>query len=223
MLLLRVMKNRAVTMLELVFAMGLLFVAAGGVMTILMAGAGYPRRTQYVVVRDGLVKAKLDELVSSATPPTFSGGYNPYPGNPDYEFRVDTDVTDFDPNSSWIKVTVRGPKPYKVESSLHGMFVKPNGAALFAAYDCNTCHVAGSGTPSTGPNLNLNSVQLGMSQRNAGPGPDLDVDQYIRESVRTPDAFLVPGYDDALMTAYPNINDMPNEDLQALTAYIKSF
>ncbi len=216
---------RAVTMMELVLAMGLLFVAAGGVMTILVAGSGYPRRTQYVVVRDALVKAKLDELLADSTPPTFSGGYNPYFGNPDYQFRVDTEIATFDSDSSWVIVTVKGPRPYETTSSLRGLFVRPNGAALFAAYACNTCHTTGSGAPSTGPNLSLVTLNQGRDERNAAglPGPALNVDEYIRESVRDPEVFKVTGFPTALMTGYPDINDMPNEDLQALTAYIKSF
>ena len=63
------LRKRGVTMLELVMALGLLFVAAGGVMTILAAGAGYPRHTQWVVVRDALAKLKLDSLTARATQP----------------------------------------------------------------------------------------------------------------------------------------------------------
>ncbi|MCW5866270.1 MAG: hypothetical protein KIS61_03305 [Candidatus Eremiobacteraeota bacterium] len=216
---------RAVTMMELVLAMGLLFVAAGGVMTILVAGSGYPRRTQYVVVRDALVKAKLDELLADSTPPTYSGGYNTYYGNPDYEFRVDTEIANFDSDSSWVIVTVKGPKPYETTSSLRGLFVRPNGAALFAAYACNSCHATGTTTPNpSAPNLSMATLTQGMNDRNASglPGPALTIDEYIRESVRDPLAFEVAGYTVA-MDAYPDINAMPEEDLQALTAYIKSF
>jgi hypothetical protein len=231
---------RAVTMMELVLAMGLLFVAAGGVMTILVAGSGYPRKTQYVVVRDALVKAKMDELLADSTPPTFSGGYNTCYGNPDYQFRVDTEIATFDSDSSWVIVTVKGPRPYQTTSSLRGLFVRPNGAALFAAYACNTCHTTGSGAPNaSGPNLSLASLTQGMNDRNGAlplnppavppdPAPPqittpVGLDDYIRESIREPDNFKVPGFDDALMTGYPDINDMPAEDLQALTAYMKSF
>ena len=229
---------RAVTMMELVLSMGLLFVAAGGVMTILVAGSGYPRRTQYVVVRDGLVKAKLDELLHDSTPPTYSGGYNSYPGNPDYQFKVDTQVASFDGDSSWVIVTVKGPKPYDTESSLRGLFVKPNGAALFQAYNCNSCHATGTNTPIAGaPNLSLATLNQGMTDRNAAlplnppaippaPAPPpitttVNLDSYIRESIREPLNFQVPGFT-AAMQAYPDINSMPAEDLQALTAYLKS-
>lgn len=229
---------RAVTMMELVFAMGLLFVAAGGVMTILVAGAGYPRRTQYVVVRDALVKAKLDELLADSTPPTFSGGYNTYYGNADYQFRVDTEIATFDSNSSWVTVTVKGPRPYETTSSLRGLFVRPNGAALFQAYACNSCHTTGSGPTSTGPTLNLAAITDGMNARNSSlpinppavppdPAPPplttpIGLDEYIRESIRQPEVFKVPTFETALMDGYPEIQDMPAEDLQALTAYLKS-
>ena len=214
-------RSRGLTMMELVFSMGLLFVAAGGVMTILVAGAGYPRRTQYVVVRDGLAKLKLDELLTGSTPPVFSGGYGPYPGNPDYEFRVDTQVTPFDVSSSWVQITVRGPKPMQVESSLRGLYVKPSGSSLLDAYGCLTCHTTGGGTGGSGPDLSLASLTQGNADRNAALGNVVNLDNYIKESVRTPNAFAVVPFD-PLMTAYPNINDMPDEDLATITQYLKS-
>jgi len=215
---------RGVTMMELVFSMGLLFVAAGGVMTILVAGAGYPRRTQYVVVRDGLAKLKLDEIITSSSTPVFSGGYGPYPGNPDYEFKLDTEVSNFDGNSSWVVVTVRGPKPLQVESVLRGLYVKPSGNALLNAYGCLSCHATGSATPIVGaPNLNSTTLNDGMNQRNAllAPAPAVNLDGYIEESVRNPLAFAVPAYVPA-MQAYDAINNMPPEDLITITAYLKT-
>lgn len=209
-------------MMELVFSMGLLFVAAGGVMTILVAGAGYPRRTQYVVVRDGLAKLKLDEIITGSATPVFSGGYNPYPGNPDYEFKVDTQVSNFDANSSWVVVTVQGPKPLKVESALRGLYVKPSGSALLTAYGCLSCHATGGAAPIPGaPNLNATTLADGLAQRNAAITPAVNLDDYIKESVRDPLAFEVPGYV-PLMQAYDNINNMPDEDLVTITAFLKT-
>jgi len=210
-------------MMELVFSMGLLFVAAGGVMTILVAGSGYPRRTQYVVVRDGLAKLKLDELLTSSSIPVFSGGYGPYPGNPDYEFKVDTDVSNFDGNSSWVVVTVRGPKPLKVESALRGLYVKPSGDALLAAYGCLTCHATGDADGPSAPGLSANTLNTGQALRNGAglPGPALNVDDYVKESVRDPAIFAVPPFA-PVMQAYDNIDMMPDEDLATITAYLKT-
>ena len=214
---------RGVTMMELVFSMGLLFVAAGGVMTILVAGSGYPRRTQYVVVRDGLAKLKLDELLTGPGTPTFSV-YASYPGNPDYQFKVDTAVSNFDARSSWITVTVRGPKPLQVESSLRGLYVTPNGASLVAAYGCLTCHATGNADGPSAPGLSASTLTAGMNLRNTSglPGPALNLDDYVKESVRDPVAFAVPPFA-PLMQAYDNIDMMPDEDLATITAYLKTF
>lgn len=219
--------KRGVTMLELVLALGLLFISAGGVMTVLMAGAGYPRRTQYVVVRDGLAKIKMDEFTSSAIPPTTGIPLGPINENPDYDFKMDVDVSTFDPNASWVHVTVRGPRPYTTETVLNAMMVKSLGASVFQSYACDSCHTIGSGPSGLGPNLNAANLQRGLSDRNtAGPGT-LTMAQYIDESVRDPDGFKVT---DPLtgtpyttsMTAYPTTTDMPAADLVQLTNFLQS-
>lgn len=222
-------KPRGVTMLELVLAMGLLFVSAGGVMTILMAGAGYPRRTQYLVVRDGLAKIKMDEVTSGAIPPTAGYPFVPITGNPDYEAKMDVDVSTFDPSASWVHVTVKGPKPYATETTLNAMMVKSVGASVFESYACNSCHTIGMGSSGTYPALNAASLARGLSERNtAGPGT-LTMDQYISESVRDPDIFKVtdptsspPAPYTASMTAYPTTTDMPAADLVQLAAFLQS-
>lgn len=219
--------SRGVTMLELVLALGLLFVSAGGVMTVLMAGAGYPRRTQYVVVRDGLAKIKMDEVTSSAIPPTTGIPLGPITENPDYDFKMDVDVSTFDPSASWVHVTVRGPRPYTTETVLNAMMVKSPGASLFQTYACDSCHTIGSGPSGVGPNLNAANLARGLSERNtAGPGT-LTLAQYIDESVRTPDVFKVTdpltgtAYTSS-MTAYPTTTEMPAAELVQLSTFLQS-
>lgn len=219
--------SRGVTMLELVLALGLIFVSAGGVMTVLMAGAGYPRRTQYVVVRDGLAKIKMDELTSRAIPPSANIPFAPIYENPDYESKLEVNASTFDPNATWVHVTVRGPKPYTTETTLNAMMVKSLGASVFESYDCDSCHTIGSGPSGLGPNLNAASLQRGLNERNtAGPGT-LTLDQYIQESIRTPLDFRVTNpltgeeYDTD-MTEYPTTVQMPDADLQALSSFLNS-
>lgn len=218
---------RAVTMMELVLAMGLLFVAAGGVMTILVAGSGYPRRTQYVVVRDGLAKIKMEEFTSAAIPPTTGIPLGPIYDNPDYDFKMDVNVSSFDPDASWVHVTVRGPRPYTTETVLNALMVKSLGASVFETYDCDSCHTIGTGPSGQGPNLNAANLARGLQERNAaGPGV-VTMAQYIDESVRDPDLFKV---NDPLtgepytstMTAYPTVTEMPAADLQALATFLQS-
>lgn len=224
----RRLSRRGVTVLELVLAMGLLFVSAGGVMTVLVAGAGYPRRTQYVVVRDALAKIKLDELISAAAAPSDPNMYVPVMSNPDYEVKVDQTASTWDPKDIWVTVSVRGPIPLQVESKISGLVVTSVGSSLFfATYHCDSCHTVGSGPNGLGPNLNGSSLAKGLAARNAALGGSLNLDQYINESVRDPAIYKVidPSTGSAYtssMTAYPLPADMPAADVQAISTYLQS-
>ncbi|MBS2037599.1 cytochrome c [bacterium] len=222
------LSQRGLTMLELVLAMGLLFVSAGGVMTILVAGAGYPRRTQYVVVRDALAKIKLDELISASAAPLDPPTYVPVTANPDYEVKVEQTPSSWDPKDIWVTVSVRGPIPLQVESKISGMVVTSVGSSLFfTTYHCDSCHTVGTGPNGLGPNLNGSALAKGLAARNAALGGGFTLDQYIDESVRNPNAYRVidptTGSPYATsMTAYPLPADMPAADVQAISTYLQS-
>lgn len=223
-------------MLELVLALGLIFVSAGGVMMLIVAGAGYPRRTEYSVIRDGLARIQLDAYLSDVTywynsgtlTVPWSSGYQPYPANPDYQFKLDTKPTTFDPNSAWLKVTVKGPNPETVESHIEAVYTNIEtpaiGQALFTSYGCVGCHDVSPNPPVTAPT----PPTLGSARLNADRiarniyfgGGTLTTPEYIRESIRTPDAYLVTSYSVAAMTGYPRIKDMPETDLRALRNYL---
>ncbi|MFN8609584.1 MAG: hypothetical protein U0931_18740 [Vulcanimicrobiota bacterium] len=229
---------KGLTMLELVLAMGLMFVSASGVMMLIVAGAGYPRRTQYGVIRDGLAKIQLDAYLNDVTmwysastfTAPYSSGYFTYPANPDYQYKLETTPTTFDSRSAWLKVTVKGPIPEKVESSIQAVYTDIEtpqvGQALFTSYGCNGCHALSPNpavTAPTPPTLGGVSLNTGLAQRNAAlGGPPITLPEYIRESIRTPDAFLVPGYTVAAMSGYPRIKDMPEADLRAIRNYLQS-
>lgn len=220
--------RRGVTVLELVLAMGLLFVSAGGVMTVLVAGAGYPRHTQYAVVRDGLAKMKLDELISAAAAPSDPNMYIPIMANPDYEVKVDQTPATWDPKDIWVTVSVRGPIPLQIESKISGLVVTSVGSSLFfTTYHCDSCHTVGTGPNGLGPNLNGSSLAKGLAARNAALGGSFTLDQYIDESVRNPSIYKVidpstgSPYSTS-MTAYPLPADMPAADVQAISTYLQS-
>ena len=86
-------------------------------------------------------------------------------------------------------------------------------------YDCFSCHSAGS-RPDLGPGgsgPDFNPAQLSQMASDAGfPG---DVEGYIRESIRNPEAFESPGWV-SQMQAYPDIVGMPNEDLDAIVDFL---
>ena len=215
-------KFRGLTMVELVFALGLIFVAAGGVMSIIVAGVSWPKRNQFASVRDSLARAKLDETMISGTPPT-PAPYTPVSGAPDYDIRVQTNAAPFDPAASVVEVSVRGPRPQQVTSTLKGLYIAPSGALAFQQYGCASCHVLGPTPPDPYyPNLTGAGLNADKDLQNSIYGTSIDTNEYIRQSIRTPDVFVVPGYT-VQMTGQPNINSMPAEDLNAISAYIQTF
>ncbi|MBI4219680.1 MAG: cytochrome c oxidase subunit II [Chloroflexi bacterium] len=87
------------------------------------------------------------------------------------------------------------------------------GKELFTSLGCSGCHSTGS-DQILGPGLG------GIAQRAATRVPGKNADQYIHESVKKPGEFVVEGFPNAMP---PNIGQgMSDDDLNALTAYLKS-
>jgi mono/diheme cytochrome c family protein len=93
------------------------------------------------------------------------------------------------------------------------------GQALFdefqaeASFACATCHLADSEAQLIGPGLQ------GVSQRAATRVEGQSAPEYIQNSIRTPDAFVVPGFPDNLMPrVYGDI--FTDEQIDNLIAYL---
>ncbi len=88
-----------------------------------------------------------------------------------------------------------------------------------AAYPCATCHVLDDlgWVGNIGPNLN--NIGVRAATRVSG----LTADQYLRNSIRHPGDYLVPGYSN-LMPQFNAVageaNYMPDTDLDAIVAYL---
>ncbi len=80
---------------------------------------------------------------------------------------------------------------------------------------CITCH-------SLDPSNNLTAPSLvGLASRAASRVPGLSADDYVHQSITTPDAFIVPGYSGGIM--YPNYaQQLTPEQIDALAAYVLS-
>jgi cytochrome c oxidase subunit 2 len=87
------------------------------------------------------------------------------------------------------------------------------GRNLFLAKGCAGCHqIAGtSGGIEVGPNLSRLAERAG--ERVAG----LSAEQYVRASIRTPDAYVVPGY--ANPSPMPQL-PVSDAELDALVAFL---
>jgi hypothetical protein len=212
---------RGLSFLEMVMALGLMFIGAGGVMSVLVAGAAWPTRLQQGATRDALAKASLDVATASGAVPV-AHPFQPIPSHPQYELQTVVTPASFDSGASVVEVTVRGPMPKVLtESRLRGLHCQPSGAQLFTQYQCNTCHATGSGAALSAPTLNTASMEASRNAQNSAQGLSLSMDEYIERSIRVPGEYVVSGYT-ALMTGYPDIHDMPAEDLNALRSYLKT-
>ena len=90
------------------------------------------------------------------------------------------------------------------------------GEALFSENGCTACHVVAPGPATVGPNL---SNVVGYEQPLQGaPAHMADLD-YIRESIREPQAKIVEGFGAAAM---PSFASLPEVRIDALSAYIAS-
>lgn len=214
-------RSRGLTFLEMVMALALMFIGAGGVMSILIAGAGWPTRLQQASTRDTLAKELLTQMMVAGAVPA-STPFTPIPGYPTFEARVVVSPANFDSNASVLEVSVRGPMPrITTISTLRGVYTQPNAMQLLSQYGCMSCHAVGTGTTTAGPTLNLSNLSASANAAAAASGQQPNVDRYIEESIRNPASYVVGGYT-VQMAGLPGVNDMPPEDLNAIRAYLKT-
>jgi len=83
-----------------------------------------------------------------------------------------------------------------------------DGEALFASSGCSGCH-------STGANTILGPGLGGLADR-AGTQTDLSADDYLRQSLTDPGAFIVEGFPPVM----PAFADLSDADLGSLVAYL---
>ncbi|HEU5287786.1 MAG TPA: cytochrome c [Candidatus Limnocylindria bacterium] len=85
------------------------------------------------------------------------------------------------------------------------------GRSLFSAKGCVACH-----TKEQQAIVQVGPALTGLRDRAAERRPGLDAVAYVRESIRTPAAFIVPGYGNAAM---PDLA-LRDEDIDAIAAYL---
>lgn len=97
---------------------------------------------------------------------------------------------------------------------------RPDDASLVRGWDiyvqkrCSSCHRIGAQGGTVGPQLS--HVGTVAETRQAGTSAD----DYLRESVRDPGAYIVPGYPDSMPRGL--VRDLSAEDLEALVRYLRS-
>lgn len=85
------------------------------------------------------------------------------------------------------------------------------GRSLFSAKGCVACH-----TKEQQAIVQVGPALTGLRDRAAERRPGLDAVAYVRESIRTPAAFIVPGYGNAAM---PDLA-LRDEDIDGIAAYL---
>jgi mono/diheme cytochrome c family protein len=91
------------------------------------------------------------------------------------------------------------------------------GADVFKKNGCNACHATSGTTQLVGPSL------AGLKDRAGSREPGKSAEDYITESVRTPNAFIVPGFTGppSLMPPFGQ-SQISDQDLQNLIRYLES-
>ncbi|MDP9266631.1 MAG: cytochrome c [Chloroflexota bacterium] len=87
------------------------------------------------------------------------------------------------------------------------------GRSLYLAKGCNGCHTVSGlpGTFSVGPDL------TGLPARAATRKPGMSADDYVRESIASPQAFIVPGFE----VMMPQLGLRPDE-VDAVVTFLLS-
>lgn len=212
--------KRGFSLAELSVAMGLLVLSMGFVVGLFAQGAQVSvnqERTQAATQAGAAVLKRI----ANTSPGLVSVGS--YSGQYSSEFSYQVDITASPLDTAYlmdVAVTVTSPQSPRVHQVLHGLKMcqvqAANGAALYLANNCNSCH-AGPGLPARtsphppymgscgschtggGPNgVPLNQLapiftKAGLETDFAAAGK-ANVKDYIIESVLTPSAFAVPGY-----------------------------
>lgn len=85
------------------------------------------------------------------------------------------------------------------------------GRSLFSAKGCIACH-----TKEQQAVVQVGPALTGLRDRAAERRPGLDAVAYVRESIRTPAAFIAPGYGNAAM---PDLR-LRDDEIDAIVAYL---
>ena len=121
---------------------------------------------------------------------------------------------------SWLAKQTGGPSPAaggggSGDASEGGPAASVNGAQLFTENGCGGCHQLARAKTSgqTGPSLD----QLAASARKNGKGKSPE--EYVREAIVDPNAFVVPGFPEGTMPQNFG-KDLSPEQIDALVAYL---
>lgn len=85
-----------------------------------------------------------------------------------------------------------------------------DGSAVFTARGCSACHMISGSGGGIGPDLTELATRAGDRV------PGLDAEAYVRQSIRQPPAFLVPGFQGVQMPTLP----LSDTELDAVVSFL---
>ena len=95
------------------------------------------------------------------------------------------------------------------------------GEKVYKDYNCNTCHSNGMNAGGVGPSF-VGLWDRKIKEYSTSSDPELDAQNYITESIRYPNRYIVPGYPDQMPKTYTEENGFSNEYISGLIEYIKT-
>ena len=95
------------------------------------------------------------------------------------------------------------------------------GEKVYKDYNCNTCHSNGMNAGGVGPSF-VGLWERKLKEYGSSQDPELDAKNYINESIRYPNRYIVPGYPDQMPKTYTEENGFSNEYISGLIEYIKT-
>ena len=95
------------------------------------------------------------------------------------------------------------------------------GEKVYADYNCNTCHSNGMNAGGVGPSF-VGLWERKLKEYSSSQDPELEARNYINESIRYPNRYIVPGYPDQMPKTYTEENGFSKEYISGLIEYIKT-
>lgn len=216
--------------MELALAMFIVFIATSFLMSLFVAGNRAFVRQGENSTRISLAQAKMDEVM--AVPYTSSArilglaGSGTFPAPFDKYSWVVAVSSDFNGDPDVNRVTVDVTSPNGARTTLQGLRSRPPstiapGEALYEAWGCVGCHglyYASNPAMSVPGSTAIIAPSHNMIGDRGSPVAGLTTVEYIKQSVRDPSAYVVPGYS-PYMAGLP-LTTMPDADLDVLAQWL---
>ncbi len=217
------MKRRGLSLLEIVFAVFLVLMAVSYLMTMFVSGSKPDLRAQDMSTVNFLARSKMesymaikvDNLTTRDDPPVaFPAPYEKYTFKTAISIYTDP-MNSVEDEVKQIRVTVTSPN--KLSQTLCAIRAPDPtpGEDLYRDYGCGSCHeVKAYGfTGTAGPSHD------GIATTAARRVPGKSAREYLKDSIRDPEAYVVSPYTADMQGAYTS-DLLPDGDMRAIINFM---